>query len=77
MFTIQHITVDCHEPYALAEFWSAVTGWPVSARDEPGDHEVAVEPADPGVPDSGRRACARILRFARISRRPLKQGPLQ
>jgi predicted enzyme related to lactoylglutathione lyase len=51
VFTIQHVTVDCREPYALAEFWSAVTGWPVSDRDEPGDPEVAVEPTDPGVPE--------------------------
>ena len=51
MFTIKHITVDCLDPYALATFWSTVTGWPVSDVDEPGDDEVAVEPAEPGVPE--------------------------
>jgi predicted enzyme related to lactoylglutathione lyase len=51
LFTIQHITIDCHDPYALAEFWSAVTGWPISAEDEPGAPEVAIEPPDAGVPE--------------------------
>jgi catechol 2,3-dioxygenase-like lactoylglutathione lyase family enzyme len=51
MFTIQHITVDCRDPYELARFWSAVTGWPVSDQDSPGDDEVAIEPAEPGVPE--------------------------
>ena len=51
MFTIKHITVDCRDPFALAQFWSTVTGWPVSDIDEPGDDEVAVEPAEPGVPE--------------------------
>jgi predicted enzyme related to lactoylglutathione lyase len=51
LFTIQHITVDCRDPYALAGFWSAVTGWPVSDQDAPGDPEVAVEPTEPGVPE--------------------------
>ncbi len=51
MFTIKHITVDCRDPYALAQFWSVVTGWPVSDLDSPGDAEVAVEPAEPGVPE--------------------------
>ena len=51
MFTIKHITVDCRDPYELARFWSVVTGWPVSDQDSPGDSEVAVEPAVPGVPE--------------------------
>lgn len=51
MFKIQHITVDCRDPYRLAEFWSTVTGWPVSDQDRPGDPEVAVEPADESVPE--------------------------
>jgi hypothetical protein len=46
---IQHITVDCADPYGLASFWSAVTGWPISAIDEPGDDEVLLEPPVPGM----------------------------
>ncbi|MPZ86146.1 MAG: VOC family protein [Actinophytocola sp.] len=51
VFKIQHITVDSHAPYALAEFWSVVTGWPVSDQDEPGSPEVAVEPPDRALPE--------------------------
>ena len=46
---VQHITVDCAEPYELARFWSVVTGWPISDVDEPGDDEVLLEPPDPAV----------------------------
>jgi predicted enzyme related to lactoylglutathione lyase len=51
VFKIQHITIDCRDPYSLALFWSTVTGWPISDIDEPGDSEVAIEPAEPGVPE--------------------------
>lgn len=51
MFTIQHITIDSHDPYALAEFWSVVTGWPISDQDEPGAPEVALEPPDRALPE--------------------------
>lgn len=44
---LRHVTVDCADPYALATFWSTVTGWPVSAEDEPGDDEVLVEAPAP------------------------------
>ena len=44
---LRHVTVDCSDPYELARFWSAVTGWPVSADDEPGDDEVLVEAPSP------------------------------
>nr|WP_280261563.1 VOC family protein [Nocardia abscessus] len=27
---LRHVTVDCSDPFALASFWSAVTGWPVA-----------------------------------------------
>jgi predicted enzyme related to lactoylglutathione lyase len=40
---LRHITIDCADPYALATFWSAVSGWPVSDVDKPGDEEVLVE----------------------------------
>lgn len=44
---LRHVTVDCADPYALATFWSAVTGWPVSDQDAPGDDEVLVEAPKP------------------------------
>jgi len=44
---LRHITIDSGDPYALATFWSEVTGWPVSAVDEPGDSEVLVESPSP------------------------------
>lgn len=48
---IQHITIDSHNAYELARFWSTVTGWPVSDQDEPGDPEVAIEPPDSTLPE--------------------------
>jgi predicted enzyme related to lactoylglutathione lyase len=48
---IQHITIDSRRPYALAQFWSAVTGWPISDQDEPDSPEVAIEPPDPALPE--------------------------
>ncbi|TDV56614.1 VOC family protein [Actinophytocola oryzae] len=44
---IRHVTFDCADPYALATFWSDVTGWPVSDVDKPGDAEVLVEAPSP------------------------------
>jgi predicted enzyme related to lactoylglutathione lyase len=43
----RHLTIDCANPYELATFWSQVTGWPVSAADEPGDDEVLIEAPTP------------------------------
>ncbi|WP_370947098.1 VOC family protein [Amycolatopsis sp. cg5] len=40
---LRHVTVDCADPYGLAGFWSAVTGWPLSDEDAPGDPEVLVQ----------------------------------
>ncbi|MBB5872419.1 putative enzyme related to lactoylglutathione lyase [Allocatelliglobosispora scoriae] len=34
---IRHITVDCADAYALAGFWSEVTGYPRHPDDKPGD----------------------------------------
>jgi len=48
---IQHITVDSHRPYELAQFWSMVTGWPISAEDEPDSDEVLLEPPDKALPE--------------------------
>ncbi|GGL99250.1 MULTISPECIES: VOC family protein [Micromonospora] len=47
---IRHVTIDCREPYALAQFWSVVTGFPLDTEDEPGDDECAVVPPDGGSP---------------------------
>ncbi|GAA4607923.1 VOC family protein [Actinoplanes octamycinicus] len=42
---VNHITVDTlGDPYYLAQFWSAVTGNPVSDDDQPGDPEASVIP---------------------------------
>jgi predicted enzyme related to lactoylglutathione lyase len=48
---IQHVTVDCADPYGLATFWSQVMGWPISDIDSPGDDEVLLEPPTPGTPE--------------------------
>ncbi|MFI0982074.1 VOC family protein [Streptomyces sp. NPDC021093] len=50
--TVRHITFDCtdpHEPYEVAEFWSAVLDRPVDALDAPGDDTVSLA-AVPGAP---------------------------
>lgn len=44
---LRHITIDCADPYKLATFWSATTGWPVSDMDVPGDDEVLIEAPTP------------------------------
>ena len=44
---LRHVTVDCADPYGLGKFWSAVTEWPLSDEDEPGDDEVLVEAPSP------------------------------
>ena len=45
--SIRHVTFDCGNPYALATFWSAVTGWPVDDGSEAEDDEVAVLAPEP------------------------------
>jgi predicted enzyme related to lactoylglutathione lyase len=54
---IRNITFDCAEPYELASFWSKVVGLPIDpddapeeTRSHPGDNEVGILPADPGLP---------------------------
>ena len=37
---IRNVSFDCADPYALAQFWSAVVGHPVDADCAPGDAEV-------------------------------------
>ncbi|KOY53926.1 MULTISPECIES: VOC family protein [unclassified Streptomyces] len=47
---VRHITFDALEPYKIAEFWSAVTGFPIHPDDVEGDDEILLDPAQPGVP---------------------------
>lgn len=47
---VRHITFDALEPYKIAEFWSAVTGFPIHPDDAEGDDEILLDPAQPGVP---------------------------
>lgn len=44
---LRHVTIDCANAYELAQFWSAVTGWPLSDEDFPGDPEALIEAPDP------------------------------
>jgi predicted enzyme related to lactoylglutathione lyase len=44
---IRHITVDCKDAYALAQFWSALTGWPIEEENEPGDTQCLIAPMLP------------------------------
>jgi catechol 2,3-dioxygenase-like lactoylglutathione lyase family enzyme len=44
---LRHVSIDCSDPYALATFWSGVTGWPLSTEDHPGDPEALVESPAP------------------------------
>ena len=39
---VRHVTIDCADPYTLAQFWSKVTGCPLHPEDEPGDPEAQV-----------------------------------
>jgi hypothetical protein len=41
---IRNVSFDCPDPYALAQFWSGVTGHPVHPQCVPGDAEVVIEP---------------------------------
>ncbi|MEU0842490.1 VOC family protein [Streptomyces sp. NPDC005962] len=47
---VRHISFDAHDPYALALFWSELTGYAVTDEDAPGDDEVLIESGQPGVP---------------------------
>lgn len=43
---IRHVTIDCADPYELAGFWSAATGWARARDDFPGDPEASLVPPD-------------------------------
>ncbi|MGW6538531.1 VOC family protein [Streptomyces sp. NPDC055051] len=39
---VQNVAIDCADAYALARFWSEVTGAPVDPRGEPGSRDAQV-----------------------------------
>jgi predicted enzyme related to lactoylglutathione lyase len=43
---VHNIAVDCADPYALALFWSAVTGDPLAPDDQPGDPVASIAMAN-------------------------------
>jgi catechol 2,3-dioxygenase-like lactoylglutathione lyase family enzyme len=43
--TIRHVTIDCTDAYAVAEFWSRALGQPLHEEDRPGDEEALIEDA--------------------------------
>ncbi|MGV9293345.1 MULTISPECIES: VOC family protein [Amycolatopsis] len=45
---VDNITVDCADPWELAQFWTQVTGRPVGEDDKPGEEEIGVT-LDSGV----------------------------
>jgi len=47
---VRHITIDAHDPWGLAQFWSQVTGYAPSPDDAPGDDEVLLSGPDAGWP---------------------------
>ncbi|MFF7651455.1 VOC family protein [Streptomyces sp. NPDC007983] len=46
---VRNITFDAHDPYALAQFWSRLTGYVMTDEDAPDDDEVLIVPGRPGV----------------------------
>ncbi|GAA3378198.1 VOC family protein [Streptomyces racemochromogenes] len=46
---VRHVTFDCSDPYALAQFWTAALDGKLEDGDEPGDPEVLVETAGAGL----------------------------
>ena len=48
---INHITIDCRDAYAQAQFWSQVFGTPMNPEDNPGDPASLVDTGDgqPGL----------------------------
>ena len=47
---VRNVTFDCADPYELARFWSAATGYPMYDDDHPGDPAAGVVPPDPRLP---------------------------
>ena len=46
---VHTLTIDCLQPWELAQFWSALLDWPIAQGDAPGDEEVLIEPRTPGA----------------------------
>jgi len=46
---IRHVTIDCHDTFALATFWAATLGGTVHPDDHPGDPEVLVTAGEHAV----------------------------
>ncbi|MFD8379867.1 VOC family protein [Streptomyces sp. NPDC059679] len=46
---VRNITFDAHDPYALAQFWSALTGYALEGS-APDDDEVLITSNQTGVP---------------------------
>ncbi|MFF2776224.1 VOC family protein [Streptomyces sp. NPDC058052] len=46
---VRHVTIDCADAYALAEFWAKVLDSKVSDDDAPGDPEALVESEGAGL----------------------------
>ena len=40
---VENVAIDCADAYALAQFWSKVTGRPVRPESAPGDSEVGIQ----------------------------------
>ncbi|WP_330329245.1 VOC family protein [Streptomyces sp. NBC_00536] len=47
---VRHITFDALDPYKVAGFWAAVTGYSMQADDFEGDPEILLTTDQPGVP---------------------------
>ncbi|TVL87846.1 VOC family protein [Streptomyces sp. SAJ15] len=47
---VRHITVDAHDAYAQAVFWSQLTGYALEDGARPGAETVAIESPEPAVP---------------------------
>ena len=45
---VRHITIDAHDPHALARFWIEVTGY--LPDEEPDDDEVLITAPEPNAP---------------------------
>ncbi|SIR86931.1 VOC family protein [Micromonospora avicenniae] len=43
---LQNVAIDCADAYALAQFWSKVTGRPMHPEDKPGDPEIQLPLAE-------------------------------
>ncbi|MFF2349852.1 VOC family protein [Kitasatospora sp. NPDC058115] len=42
---VRHVTIDCADPYALAQFWAKALDGTLGEDDGPGDDEVLVDSA--------------------------------